>query len=110
MEPISGYKAMWQFAMFDLPVDTKEARRDYVRFRKLLLSNGFCMLQHSVYARFCRSEESSETIRRRIRANLPPDGEVRLVSVTDRQFGKMEIYRGEKRTQPEEPPAQIQLF
>ena len=38
---LSGYRSMWLFAMFDLPVDTKKARREYTRFRKALLAQGF---------------------------------------------------------------------
>ena len=42
---LSGYRAVWIFAMFDLPTDTKKARKDYTDFRKNLLKNGFTMLQ-----------------------------------------------------------------
>ena len=35
------FRAMWIFALFDLPVDTKELRREYVWFRKALLKEGF---------------------------------------------------------------------
>ncbi|MBI3406831.1 MAG: CRISPR-associated endonuclease Cas2 [Planctomycetes bacterium] len=101
---------MWLFALFDLPVDTKEARREYVRFRKALLDEGFSMLQFSVYARYCASEEASDCHRRRVRAVLPPDGQVRLLAVTDRQFGKMEVFLGRKREGVEEPPSQMAFF
>lgn len=101
---------MWLFALFDLPVDTTSARRQYSRFRKALLREGFCMLQYSVYARHCPSEEASQAYRRRIRQALPPDGQVRLVTITDRQFGKMEVYHGKNRQATEEPPAQLMLF
>jgi len=49
---LSAYRAMWLMAMFDLPVETKENRRHYTRFRKLLMKDGFMMLQYSVYARY----------------------------------------------------------
>jgi len=101
---------MWIFAMFDLPVDSKKARRRYSRFRNLLLKEGFSMLQYSVYARYCASEEVAKVQRSRIRAALPPKGYVRVLAVTDRQFGKMENYIG-KSTEPiEKPPLQLQLF
>ena len=106
----SGYKAMWLFAMFDLPVKTQAARQCYTRFRKTLLQEGFSMLQYSVYARYCPSEESASAHRQRIRAFLPPEGQVRLVAVTERQFAKMEIYFGKKRKQVEKPPTQLMLF
>jgi len=108
--PFSEYRAMWLFAMFDLPVTTQAARRRYARFRKVLISEGFTMLQYSVYARHCPSERSIDAFRGRLRGELPPDGQVRLLAVTDRQFGKMEVYHGKKRTDVEEPPMQLMLF
>ena len=96
--------------MFDLPVDTKAARKEYTRFRKALLRQGFMMLQFSVYARYFGSEEASEAHRKRMRAMLPTKGQVRLMSVTDRQFGKMEIFYGKKREETEKPPEQLLLF
>lgn len=101
---------MWLVAMFDLPVSTQEARREYTLFRDFLLQEGFTMLQFSVYARYCGSEDKSRAFRRRIQRALPPDGEVRLLAITDRQFGKMEIYAGKKRRRAEKPPDQMLLF
>lgn len=109
-ESLSPLRGMWLFVMFDLPVDTKEARRQYANFRKFLLKQGFTMLQLSVYARYCKSEERTEIFRRQIRLELPPDGEVRLLAVTDRQFGKMEVYYGKNRKSTEKKPEQILLF
>lgn len=107
---LSAYRGMWLFAMFDLPTDSDRAKKAYVRFRKLLLGHGFIMLQYSVYARHCASEDSTAIIRQSIRGQLPDDGQVRLVAVTDRQYGKMEVFCGKKRDITEDPPAQIMLF
>jgi CRISPR-associated protein Cas2 len=107
---LSEFYRVWLFAFFDLPVNTEEGRRDYTRFRKALLNDGFLMVQFSVYARYCSSEEAATWHRRRARAVVPPKGEVRLLHVTDKQFAKMEVYRGSKREQPEEPPRQFVLF
>lgn len=96
--------------MFDLPVKTRAQRRLYTRFRKLLLTDGFCRMQYSVYARYCPSEESAQTHRQMVRHGLPPEGRVRLLSVTDRQFGKMENYIGKKLAPTEEPQQQLMLF
>ena len=106
----SGYQAMWLFAMFDLPVKTKRDRRQYARFRNLLLDQGFSQLQYSVYARFCSSEQIAETHRKRLQARLPPHGQVRLMAVTDRQFGKMHVYFGKKPVDVESKPSQLTLF
>ncbi len=107
---LSGYSAMWLFAMFDLPVDTRNARREYTRFRKALLAQGFTMLQFSVYARYCPSEEASGAHRGRVHLTLPPHGQVRLLSVTDHQFGKMEVFFGKAREPVEDPPVQLMFF
>lgn len=99
---------MWLFAMFDLPVKTRKDRRTRTRFRKALLREGFSMMQFSVYARYCPSEEAGGAYRVRVREELPPKGQVRLLSVTDKQFGKMEIFLEHEPT--EEPPHQLLLF
>lgn len=101
---------MWLFAMFDLPVDEPVLRREYTQFRKSLLKSGFTMLQYSVYVHYVRSEESEAVYRKRVSDRLPTHGQVRLISVTDRQFGKMEIYVGKKRARVEDPPHQLMLF
>jgi len=101
---------MWLLAMFDLPVKSKDDRREYTRFRHVLQRCGFVMLQFSVYARFLPSEDASAIYRKVVRAALPPGGEVRLMAVTDHQYGKMEIFLGRKRKSAEAPPAQLGLF
>ncbi len=107
---LSAIRIMWLMAMFDLPVKTKEDRREYTRFRNALLRSGFVRLQFSVYARCLPSEESSTIYRKVVRSVLPPGGEVRLMAVTDHQYGKMEIYAQRKRKNAEEPPPQYALF
>ena len=101
---------MWLIAMFDLPVDTRENRRAYTRFRKVLIKCGFVQLQFSVYARFMPSEDASRTYRKIVRQSLPPGGEVRLLAVTDHQYSKMEIFLEKKALAAESPPAQLGLF
>jgi CRISPR-associated protein Cas2 len=106
----SGYRAVWMFAMFDLPTDTKKARKDYTDFRKHLLKDGFSMLQYSVYVRHCSSEENADVHYRRVKAFLPDDGEVRLITITDKQFGRMETHWGKMRKPAPPMPRQLELF
>lgn len=105
-----GLKAVWLFAMFDLPVASKAQRKRATQFRKHLLRHGFCMLQLSVYARHCPTEDSAEVLRNQVVSLLPDEGQVRLVSITDRQFGKMQSFVGKRCTDPEPPPPQLMLF
>lgn len=107
---LSGYRAMWLFAMFDLPMDKPALRHEYARFRRRLLREGFTMMQFSVYAHYVASEDADQSYRKKVQDALPSHGQVRLISVTDRQFEKMEVYVGKKREKVEEPPLQMMLF
>ena len=107
---ISQYRVMWMFVMFDLPVETKEDRRQYVRFRNQLLTKGFAMLQFSVYAKHISNEEAAQPLKKHLKASLPSRGQVRIMAVTDHQFSKTEVYFGKKRRRVEDPPLQISLF
>ena len=101
---------MWVIVFFDLPTDSKQAKRQYTDFRKGLLDDGFAMMQYSVYYRHCASKENATVHLERIRKIVPPDGEVRIMQFTDKQFERMEVYFGKRRTQTEEAPAQLEMF
>lgn len=107
---ISGYRCMWIVVLFDLPTDSPRARKQYTLFRKKLLNDGFSMMQYSVYYRHCASKENTQVHLKRVRAAVPPDGEVRVVQFTDKQFSQMEIYLGKRRKKTDEPPAQLEMF
>ncbi len=96
--------------MFDLPTDTQKSRKDYTAFRKNLLKDGFTMLQYSVYIRHCASEENADVHYQRIKNFLPPDGEVRIIVITDKQYSRMETYWGKKRKPAPPAPKQLELF
>jgi len=107
---LSGYRFMWIVAMFDLPVDTKAARKAYARFRKALIKDGFQRMQYSVYIRHCPSEENATVHVQRVQAALPEDGEVRIVTITDKQFQRMRVFLGKARRAPQRAPEQLALF
>lgn len=81
---------------FDLPVSTKEKRKAYADFRKKLINNGFSMLQFSVYSRTVRNNDDARKYVGIIKGFLPPEGSVRIMTVTDKQYDSMEIVVGSK--------------
>ena len=101
---------MWLFVMFDLPVDTKAARRAYAQFRKFLLKDGFTQVQYSVYARVCASEENMRVHSRRVEYRVPDDGEVRLICITDKQFERQQIFWGKFASNPRRPRNSSNFF
>lgn len=109
LDPIA-WRSMWLLALFDLPVETPSQRRDYTRFRKGLLDDGFVMMQYSVYMRHCASPENAEVHRKRMAGQVPPSGEVRFLTITDAQFSRIVVVTGKKRKPPETPPAQLEFF
>jgi CRISPR-associated protein Cas2 len=105
-----GWRTVWILAMFDLPTETREQKKAYVRFRKDLLDDGFTMMQYSVYQRHCASPENAEVHIQRMGKYLPPEGEVRFLVITDNQFGRIVTFWGKKRQPRTETPTQLEFF
>ena len=96
--------------MFDLPTVSAEEKKQYTRFRKYLLREGFLQLQFSVYAKFCASRENAQKYYNYIQTAVPPDGRVRLLMITDKQFGDMVSLYGKTSEEIEKKPEQLLLF
>lgn len=111
-EPGPFFRTMWLVCAFDLPTDTREARRRYTRYRNLLLQGGFNHLQHSVYTRHFPNYEQARAQALRLGPNTPEDGKVDFLFLTDRQLGLTLSYLGPKtRDEPVlEEPEQGVLF
>ena len=57
------------------------------------MKEGFIMMQYSVYVRTCPSEEFAERIEKRIKRIVPAKGNVRLISITEKQYQDMQIMK-----------------
>ena len=91
---------MWILVFFDLPTDTKKERKAAAKFRKNLLEDGFIMFQFSIYTRNCPSVENAQTHISRVKGFLPEYGQVGILSITDKQFGSMELFSQSKQKEP----------
>lgn len=109
-ERFNAYRTMWVMVLFDLPTETKKERKAASDFRKKLIDNGFMMFQFSIYMRFCQSAESAEVHTKRVKGNLPEKGKVGIFAITDKQFGKMEIFYGTNKESANPPAQQLELF
>lgn len=110
MERLNAYRVMWLIVFFDLPTETKKDRKSAADFRKSLIKDGFTMFQYSAYIRHCPSKENAEVHINRVKRIIPSLGEVAILRITDKQFGDMEIFRGEKTKPKEERYIQLELF
>lgn len=107
---LSGYRLMWIFVMFDLPVGSRAQARSATKFREFLLDEGFEKSQFSVYARFCNGKEQFEAYMRRIEGALPSSGEVHILTFTDRQYENIVRFSGQRRRRLRKNPDQLALF
>ena len=88
-------KFMRIMVFFDLPVKTKTERSIATKFRTFLLKDGYPMVQYSLYARVCNGMDSVEKHIKRLKANLPPNGSVRVLTITEKQYESIKILVGE---------------
>lgn len=101
---------MWVLVFFDLPTETRTDRKAAARFRKDLLADGFAMFQFSIYMRFCASRENAAVHIKRTHNALPKKGKVGIMQITDKQFGMIELFHGQKEVPAEAPSQQLELF
>ena len=109
-QALSGYKIVWLYVMFDLPVETKKQRKHAAQFRKNLLKDGFGMHQFSVYIRHCASYAAADVHIGRVKLMVPDEGSVSILKVTDKQFENTIHFIGKKAKPPPATPLQLEFF
>lgn len=85
--------------LFDLPVTTAAQRREYTRFRKFLLKSGFVMQQESVYSKLALNTTVAQRIAENVRKSKPNEGLVQMLTITEKQYSRMEILVGESNSE-----------
>lgn len=88
-------KFMRLLVFFDLPTTTAAERKEAAKFRKFLLDDGYHMVQYSVYARVCNGTDAVTKHELRLHSNLPKNGSIRLLTLTEKQYSSMKILLGE---------------
>ncbi|PNZ25331.1 CRISPR-associated endonuclease Cas2 [Staphylococcus petrasii] len=91
-----SYRFMRVLLMFDLPVETKKQRRIYSKFRKRLIEDGFLMMQYSIYIKSVINKDAANQTIKRVNNFLPPEGHVRALMITEKQYQHMQILLGEE--------------
>jgi CRISPR-associated protein Cas2 len=82
---------------FDLPTESYQDKRNYTRFRKFLLKDGFMMLQFSVYTKLAINKTVAQQVCKRIEEHKPPDGNIAVLEVTEKQFASINWIIGAKK-------------
>lgn len=110
MNRLSQYRILWILVFFDLPTETKKDRKAHAKFRKDIMQDGFVMFQFSIYLRHCNSRENADVHLRRIKKLLPEKGKVGILTITDKQFGDIELFNGTEISKRPDTPQQLELF
>ena len=86
---------MRMMIFFDLPTGTKAERKAAHDFREFLLKDGYYMVQYSVYARICNGYDAVKKHTKRVQQVVPPEGSVRLLTITEKQYEAMTVILGD---------------
>lgn len=85
--------------MFDLPMETSAERKEYSTFRRFLIKSGFLMLQKSIYCKIAQNSTAAENLIANVRKNKPKDGVVQVLTITEKQYSKMEFIVGVRKSE-----------
>lgn len=108
---MSEERFMRLIVFFDLPVTTAAKRRAANQFRQFLIKDGYQMLQLSVYSRIVRGRDAVAKHNKRLCENLPKEGAIRCLEVTEKQFAGMAILLGELKVEEKKvDSSQMLLF
>lgn len=84
---------------FDLPVETANQKREYRQFVKFLKKQGFIRFQESIYVKLSINDAAVKRLKKVIRNNLPSNGLVSMMTVTEKQFAGIDYRLGEFKTE-----------
>lgn len=90
------FRFMRIIIFFDLPTETAKDRKIYSKFRKMLINEGFIMMQESVYSKIALNQSIANSIKEKIRKNKPPHGLVQMLEITEKQYSGIEYIVGSK--------------
>ena len=83
---------------FDLPSVSVVDKREYIKFRKFLLTDGVVMMQASVYSKITLNMISAEAVKKRIENNKPKTGLVQILVITEKQYASIDYLCGSAQT------------
>lgn len=90
-----NYRFMRTILFFDLPSITSSDKKNYRNFIKLIKSNGFYMIQESVYVKMSIDMQKINSTLAIIKSSLPPKGNIIVLNITEKQFASMDILLGD---------------
>ena len=91
-------RVMRTIVFFDLPNIYLKDKKNYLKFRKYLLSEGFIMMQESVYSKIVMNLQQTTLLLDRLRKHAPKKGLIQVLTITERQYSQIEYIIGENQS------------
>lgn len=92
---MSVYKYMRIIVMYDVPNNNSEENKEYTKFRKLLIKNGYSMMQFSVYIKCLNVKTKFKSEVKKISKFVPSQGNIRIMTITEKQFQDIIFLNGD---------------
>lgn len=83
---------------FDLPNVYTNDKRNYTKFRRFLINEGFIMMQESVYSKLMMNSQQIQLLIQRIKRNAPKKGIIQVLNITENQYAQIEYIIGSNNT------------
>ena len=91
-------RVMRTIVFFDLPNIYSQDKKNYIKFRKFLINNGFIMLQESVYSKITLNTQQAKLLIEKLKKNAPQKGVIQVLTITEKQYSQIEYIIGESKT------------
>lgn len=91
-------RIMRTIVFFDLPNIYAADKRNYLKFRKFLINEGFLMMQESVYTKIILNSIQANLLTDKIKKNAPKKGIIQLMTITEKQYSQIKYIIGESST------------
>lgn len=88
------FRIMRLIVMFDLPTETSRDKKNYRKFRRFLIKNGYVMMQYSIYSKVILNRTVLNHQKIKLKQNAPEKGFVELLVVTENQYANKEVLVG----------------
>ena len=105
-----SYRYMRLLVFFDLPTITSLDKKEYRQFRKFLIKDGFIMMQESVYSKLTLNQSVLNSEMKRVREHRPKKGIVEMLSITEKQYARIEYLIGEKTSNVEDSDERLLIL
>lgn len=89
---------MRTIVFFDLPNVYYKDRKNYQKFHKFLINDGYIMLQESVYSKLALNLQQAELNINKIKKNSPQKGVIQVMNITEKQYADIEFIIGKPKS------------